>query len=142
MAKLIRQGVMSCQQCIRGSRVGGGLTQSALQNPSEDITPTEDAMQIDLVPELPPSGGYENLVTAMGVFSRYVFVYPTSSQDAKTIEKIIINIMTKHVYLPTTINSDKGSVFTSQVIKEVADVLGITSQKATTKHEQTIGTLE
>ena len=28
-------------------------------------------MQIDLVPGLPPSGGYENIVTAMDVFSRF-----------------------------------------------------------------------
>ena len=45
-------------------------------------------MQIDLVPELPPSGGYENIVTAMDVISRYLFAYPTSYQDAKTIAKV------------------------------------------------------
>ena len=50
--------------------------------------------------------------------------------------------MTKHAYLPTTIISDKGSVFMSQVIKEVAEVLGITLQHATTKHAQKIGMLE
>ena len=99
-------------------------------------------MQIDLVPELPPSGGYENIVTAMDVFSGYFFACPTSSQDAKTIAKVIINIMTKHAYLPTTIISVKGSVLMSQVIKEVAEVLGITQQHATTKHAQTIGVLE
>ena len=53
-------------------------------------------MQIDLVPELPPSGGYENIVTAMDVFSRYLFAYATTNQDAKTIAKVLINIMTKH----------------------------------------------
>ena len=50
--------------------------------------------------------------------------------------------MAKHAYLPTAIMSDKGSVFMSQVIKEVAEVLGITLQHATTKHAQTIGLLE
>ena len=33
-------------------------------------------MQIDLVPELPPSGGYKNIVTAMDMFSRYFFCIP------------------------------------------------------------------
>ena len=99
-------------------------------------------MQIDLVPELPPSGGYENIVTAMDVFSRYLFAYPTSNQDAKTIAKVLINIMTKHAYLPTTLISDKGTVFISHIIKEVAGVLGITLKHATTKHAQTIGLLE
>ena len=96
-------------------------------------------MQKDLVPELAPCGGYENIVIAMDVFPRYLFAYPTSSQDAKTIARVTINIMTKHAYLPTTIISDKGSVFKSQVIKEVAEVLGITPQHAPTKHALTLG---
>ena len=78
-AQLIREWVMSCEQSIRESRIDRSLTRPPLQNPNEHITAPEDAMQIDLVPELPPSGGYENLVTAMDVFSRYLFAYPTSN---------------------------------------------------------------
>ena len=99
-------------------------------------------MQIDLVPELPPSGGYENIVTAMDVFCCCLFAYPTSNQDAKTIAKIVYNIMTKHAYLTTTLISYEGTAFMSHVIKEVAGVLGITLKHATTKHAQTIGLLE
>ena len=98
MAKLIRQWVISCEQCIKGSRVDDRLTRPALQNPNEHITAPEDAMQTDLVPEPPPSSGYENIVTAIDVISRYLFAYPTSSQFAKTIARVIINIMTKHAY--------------------------------------------
>ena len=118
MAQLIRKWVMSCEKCIRESRIDRSFTRVPLQNPNEHITAPEDAMQIDLVPELPPSGGYENNVTAMDVFSRYLFAYPASNQDAKTIAKVLINIMTKHAYLPTTLISDKGTAFMSHVIKE------------------------
>ena len=142
MAKMIRQWVMSSEQCIRESRVDDRLTGPALHNPSEHIRPPEDVMQTDLVPELPPSGGYENIVTAMDVFPRYLFAYSTSSKDAKTIAKVIFNIKNKHAYFPTTIFSDRGSVLMSQVIKEVAKVLGNTLQHAATKHAQTIGMLE
>ena len=142
MAQLIREWVISCEQCIRESRIDPSLTRPPLQNPNEHITAPEDAIQIDLVPELPPSGGYENIVTAMDVFSRYLFAYPTTNQDAKTIAKVLINIMTNHAYLRTTLISDKGTAFTSHVIKEVAGVLGVTLKHATTKHAQTIGLLE
>ena len=142
MAQLIREWVMSCEQCIRGSRIDCSLTRPPLQNPNEHITRPEDAMQIDSVPELPSSGGYENIVTAMDVFSRYLFAYPTSNQDAKTIGRVLINIITKQAYLPTTLISDKGTAFMSQVIKEVTGVLGITLKHATTMHAQTIGLLE
>ena len=78
---------MSCKQCIRESRSNLRLTRFPLQNPNEYITAPEDSMQIDLVTGEHPSGGYENIVTAMDVFSRDLFVYPTSNQDAKTIAK-------------------------------------------------------
>ena len=139
MAQLIREWVMSCEQCINESQIDRSLTHLPLQNPNEHITAPEDAMQIDLVPELPPSGGYENIVTAMDVFSRYLFAYPTSNQDAKTIAKVLINIMTQHAYLPTTLISDKGTAFMSHGIKEVTGVLGITLKHSTTKHAQIIG---
>ena len=142
MAQLFREWVMSCEQCIRESRIHRSFTHPPLQNPNEHITAPKDAMQIDLVAELPPTGGYENIVTAMGVFSRYLFAYPTSNQDAKTIAKVLINILTKHAYLPTTLISDKGTAFMSHVIKEVAGVLGITLKHATTKRAQTIRLLE
>ena len=143
MAQLIREWVVSCEKCIRELRINPQLTRPPpLQNPNEHITAPEDAMQIDVVPGLPPSGGYENIATAMDVFSRYLFAYPKSNQDATTTAKVIINIMTKHAYLPTTLISDKGTAFTSHVIKEVAGVLGITLKHATTKHVQTIGLLE
>ena len=142
MAQLIREWALSCEQCLRETRINPRLTRPPLHNPNEYITAPVDAMQIDLVLGLPPSGGYENIVTAIDVFSRYLFAYRTSNQDAKTVTKLIINIMTKHAYLPTTLISDKSTAFTSHVIKEVAGVLGITLKHATTKHAQTIGLLE
>ena len=114
MAQLIREWVLSREQYLREARIYPRLTRPPLQNPNEHITASEDAMQIDLVPELPPSGGYTNIVTAMDVFSHYLFAYPTSNQDAHSIAKVLINIMTKHAYLPTTLISDKGTAFTSR----------------------------
>ena len=141
MAQLIRWWVMSCEQCIRESRIDRSLTYPPLQNANEHITAPEDAMQVDLVPELPPSGDYENIVTAMNVFSRFLFAYPTSNQDAKTIAKVLINIMTNHAYLPTTLISDKGTAFMSHVIKEVAGVPGITLKHASKSTLKQLGYL-
>ena len=106
IAQLIREWVLSCEQCLRESGFNPRLTHLHLQNPNEYITAPEDAMQIDLVPGLPTSGGYVNIVTAIDVFSCYLFAYPTSNQDAKTVTKVLINMMTKHAYLPTTLISN------------------------------------
>ena len=50
--------------------------------------------------------------------------------------------MTKHTYLPTTLITDKGTAFTSIIIAEIAQILVITLECATTKHPRTIGKLE
>ena len=142
MAQLINECVMSCEQCIRESRIDRSLTHPPLQNPNEHITTPEDAMQIDSVPDLPPSGGYENIVTGKDVFSCNASAYPTSNQDAKTIAEVLISIMTKQAYLLTTLIPDKGKTLMSHVIKEVPGVLGITLKHAFTKHAQTIVLLE
>ena len=78
-------------------------------------------MQIDLLPKLPISGGYQTVMTANDVFSRYLFAYPLIEATATNVAKVIIDIMTKHSYLPTTLITDKMSAF---------------------KHPQTIGKLE
>ena len=140
--QLIKERVMSSEQIIKEFRIDRSVNRLLLQNTNQHITAPEDAMQIDLVPELPLSVGYENIVTAMDVFSRYSFAHPTSNQDAKTIAKVLISTMTKHAYLPTTLISDKGTAFMSHVIEKVAGVLGITLKHANTRDDQTIGLLE
>ena len=70
MAQLIREWVMSCEHCFRESRFEHSFNRPPLQNPNEHITAPENAKQTDLVPELPPSGGNENILTDMDVFSR------------------------------------------------------------------------
>ena len=99
-------------------------------------------MQIDLLPELPPSEGCENIITAKDVFARYAFAYPVSRPTVVNTAKFIIDIMMKLACLPTVGLTDKSPVFVSKVLHEVADVLGITLRHAITKHAQTTGVSE
>ena len=142
VAHFFREWVISCEQCNEESRINRSLTHLPLQNPNEHIFAHEDAMQIDLVPELPPSGGYENIATAP--WMSFPAFYLHTRHQIRTPKQllVLINIMTKHAYLPTTLISDKGTAFMSHVLKEVTGVLGITLKHATTKHAQTIGLLE
>ena len=142
IATYVRNWVRDCEICIHDKRIKNTrITPELIHIPEWDLGP-EDLMQIDLLPELPPSGGFENIITAIDVFSRYAFAYPLSNPMAVNTAKVIIDIMTRHAYLPTLIITDKGSVFVSQVIHEVTEILGINLKHATTKHAQTIGVLE
>ena len=142
MAKLVKKWVEGCEQCARDKRVPNAtITPELLNLPEWDLGP-EDTMQIDLLPNLPPSSGYENVLTAIDVFSRYLFAYPLTDASAINEAKALIDIMTKHSYLPTTLITDEGTAFTSTIIAEVTQILGITLKCATTKHPQTVGKLE
>ena len=88
------------------------------------------------------SAGFQNIVTMIDVFSRYLFAYPTQIATAKTIGRCIVNVMTRHAYLPTLILSHKGSQFRSEVVAEITQILEIQTNHASTKHAQTIGILE
>ena len=73
MAQLVREWVMSCEQYIRESQSDRKLIRPPLQFPNEHTTAPKDTMPIDLVHELPPSGGFEKIVAAMDLFCRYLF---------------------------------------------------------------------
>ena len=70
MTQLFRKWVMSCEQCLRESQNVRRFTRPPMQNPNVSITAPQDAMQFDLMPGLPPSGVYENIVTTVDMFSR------------------------------------------------------------------------
>ena len=95
-------------------------------------------MQVDLLPELLPSGGYENFITAIDVFSRYAFAYPVSNPTAVNTAKVTIDIMTRHAYLNIIIKTDRGSVLVCHVIHEVSEILAANFENTTKKHAQGI----
>ena len=142
IATYLRNWARDCKICIQGKRINNTrITPELIHIPEWDLGP-EDLMQIDLLPELPPSGGYEKIVTAIDKFPRYAFAYPVSNPTAKNKAKVILNILTRHAFSHKLFITDNGSVFISQVIHEVAEILGIKLEHATTKHAQTIGVLE
>ena len=68
MAQSNKEWDETCEQCIRELKIDCRLNCLPLQHPKKHIATAEDAMQINLMPQLRPSSGYENTVTAMDVF--------------------------------------------------------------------------
>ena len=92
--------------------------------PDWDLRP-EDLKQIDLLSELPSGGGYGNIIAFVDVFSGSAFVCPFSNAPTVNTAKVIRDIMRRYAYLLTHIITYKGSVFVSQVIHEVVELIGI-----------------
>ena len=113
IATYVSNWVCDCEICIQDKRINNTrITPELIHIPEWDLGP-EDLMQIELLPDLPPSGVYENIITAIDVFSRYAFAYPVSNPTAVNTTKVIIDITTRRDYLPTLIITDKRSVFVS-----------------------------
>ena len=142
LAKHIKIWVTSCQECIKYKRINTRQIRPKMINPTDFSMGPEDILEIDILPNLPSSAGYQHIITMIDVFSRYLFAYPTQNMTAQTVGKCIIDVLTRHAYLPSTIISDKGSQFTAEVVQEISKILDIEIRHATTKHAQTIGILE
>ena len=84
---------------------------SGLLNCSEwDLCP-DDILQMGILPNFPPSGGFDNKITAFDVFSRSLFAYPTTRLPAPAVTRYIMDKLFEHTYLPTSIKTDMGTHF-------------------------------
>ena len=94
IAKLVRKWASGCETCIKDKRISNANNSRVFHLPEWNLGP-EDAQQIDLLPNLPPSGAYETIVTAMEFFSRHLFAYPfTDASAANTAKVLLIIILT------------------------------------------------
>ena len=143
LAKHIKNWVQNCQMCIQNKRINNDLLKTELLNcPQWDLVP-EDILQMDILRNLPPSGGFDNIITAIDGCLLKIFICVSNNPNhSPTVARVIMDILCKHTYLPTTIITDMGTQFNSQNTREVAAVLGVEVKHASTKHAQTIGMLE
>ena len=102
----------------------------------------KDILHMDILPNILPSEGFNIILTAIDVFSRKLFAYPTNRITSPAVASVIRDILCKHSCLPTAIITDMGTQFNSQVTREEAAVLGVELKHTSTKHAQTIGMLE
>ena len=142
LAARITNHISHCRECTQTKRTPNSNITPALIDMSKVAMGPEDALQMDIVPFDDPSGGYNAVITAMDVFSRYIFAYSVTRIDTRTVTRVLTDIFTRHCYLPTTIITDKGSQLISQAMQQTTATLGIQLKHATTKHAQMIGILE
>ena len=76
LGKRVKRWVEGCEVCANDKRVPNDSITPELPNlPEWDLGP-EDAMQKDLLPNIPTGCVYQKMMTAINVFSRHLFAYP------------------------------------------------------------------
>ena len=113
-----------------------------LQKIYDPCNGTTDLLEIDIVGPLFASNGYTHTLTAVDVFSRYLFAVPLRKPDTTSVVNALLSILAKHAYVPTHIVTDKGSVFTAELFEQLTKTAGIEISHATIKHAQTIDMVE
>ena len=134
--------VNNCQECIKAKPANPNTLIPPLEPIYDPCNGPKDVLEIDLVGELPRSNGYSHILTACVCFSRYLFAILIRKPDTKSVVDALLDIFSKHAYVPKHIITDKGSAFTSQVITELMNKAEIRVSHATIKHAQTIGMIE
>ena len=142
LARDIKKWVKACQGCIKYKQISTRQIRPKMINPTNFSMGHEDILEIDILPNSTCSAGYQHIITMIDVFSRYLFAYPTRNMTAQTVGQCIIDVMTRHAYLPNTIISDKGWQFTAEAVQEITKILDIEIRHAITKLAQTICFLE
>ena len=142
LAARIANHISKCIKCAQTKRTLNSTIRPPLIVMSKIAMGPEDALQMDIVQFYDPSRGNNAVITAMEVFSRYLFAYSVAGIDTKPVTRLLTDIITRHCYLPTTIITDKGSQFLSETMQQTTAILGIQLKHATTKDAQTIGILE
>ena len=107
IATYVRNWVRDCEICIQAKRINNTRITPELFPHSRIRSRTGRPHAIRPFVRIAAKWDYENIITAIDVFSRYAFAYPVSNHTAVNTAKVIIDIMTRHAYLPTLIITDK-----------------------------------
>ena len=95
--------IWNCQTCIRSKPIAKRHLQPPLQKIYNPSNGPEDLLEIDLVGPLPPSNSYTYILTAVVLFSRFMFAIPLRRPDAQSVIKGLLLTFTRHAYLRNAI---------------------------------------
>ncbi len=136
------------QRWITGSQINGGIQNSETQplKQSRDVLHVRKIMMYQQplhqqhIPQLhqghfvtcklityrcPPCKGKTDVLVVIDKFSRWVEAYPTGRATATHTAKCLVTDFIPRWGLPDCIDSDQGTHFTGQVVKEVSRMLKI-----------------
>lgn len=131
----------TCHICQVKGKPGAGVPPYPLI-PIPIINEPFSKIVTDCVGPLPKTKrGNQYLLTIIDVATRYPEAIPLKRITTKNVVKALIKFFTQ-VGLPTMVQSDQGSNFTSGLFEQVMKSLGIQQFKSTAYHPQSQGVVE
>lgn len=122
MAEDVGSWCASCLVCAAHNQGKPGRTKLCRPNAPKD--PWE-ALQMDFIGPLPSAKGGYRYCLVIDKFSKWVDVIPTRNNSARTVARVLANQIIPLFGAPLQIESDQGSHFTDQVMKDMFNILNI-----------------
>ena len=125
MAKQMRQFIKTCRCCLQyeGGTLKAPLCAIVATAPLDllyvDFTSIETTMELDRSPLV------ANVLVFQDHFTKYVLAYVTPNQTAKTVAKFLYGGFISIFGAPARLLSERGTSFTSSIIWELCEILGI-----------------
>ena len=142
MAKQMRQVIKACRCCLQYE----GSTPKAPLCPIVATIPLDllhvDFTSIETMMELDKSPWVAKVLVFQDHFTKHVLAYVTPNQTAKTIAKFLYGGYISIFGALARLLSDRGTSFTSSIIKELCKILGIQWLQTMPYHPQTNGLVE
>ncbi|VUZ56637.1 unnamed protein product [Hymenolepis diminuta] len=101
-----------------------------------------DHVHIDIVGPLPLSNGFSYLLTCVDHFCRWQDAFPMRDLAAETVARIFTERWIATFGVPSTITTDRGTQFESQLFSELTKLLGTNRIRTTAYHPQANGLVE
>ena len=133
--------IKNCLTCLQLKRAPSKFLKTPLQPVSSLNLYPDETLQIDLLGPL-KSPVHRYVLTAIDVFTKYLFAVPLTNDRADTIARECTSIFFRHSYSPKTILSDLGTSYVSELLHELTKLLEIQLEHASLKHQQTVGFVE
>ena len=129
----------SCVQCQR-AKIHRHTTAPLSSFPTPDAH--FDVIHIDLVGPLPPSQGFTYLLTCVDRFTRWPEAIPLTNITSETVAQAFLSGWISRFCVPSTIVTDRGRQFESQLWNTLMTLLGSKRARTTAYHPQTNGMVE
>ena len=131
MTSEIENYVKGCDRCIRAK--DRGIERAPLVN----VTTTYplELVCFDYL-SLEPSKGVGNVLVITDHYTKYAVAVPTKNQTAHTTAEVFYNEFVVRYGIPTRLHSDQGANFTSDLIKELCKLMGMSKSQTTPYHPQ------
>ena len=137
MVNQMRQVIKTCRHCLQYE----GTTPKAPLCPIVATAPLDlihvDFTSIETTMELDKSPRVANVLVFQDHFIKHVLAYVTPDQTSKTITKFLYGGYISIFGALARLLSDRGTSFTSSIIEELCNILGIQQLQTMPYHPQT-----